>query len=68
MMKLAFESSHCLHPGPSCHERSSELHRLATRASLPMDALMASSAFLGTPFPIGLPAILVSNEWNCVLP
>ena len=48
---------HCLQPGPSSHERSGDVQREATSASLPIAALVACRAEEGTPLPIGLPAM-----------
>ena len=66
--KEAVLRSHLVHPGPSSQLRSSLLHKDATRASLPIAALVACSADGGTPPPIGLPAIFRSKELKRTLP
>ena len=57
MMKEADGREHSLQLGPSSHERSGEVQREATRASLPIEPSVACSAGCGRPFPCGLPAM-----------
>jgi len=44
MMKEASGSEHVAQPGPSSHERSGDVQREATSASLPIAAFVACSA------------------------